>query len=365
MRLTKIILIFICLATGTLFFTACNYSGNSSKARPKYIPDLGEIKADIELIRFESALAEIDTTNISQAIDKLKEKYGDFAKTYVELIICEGNKTDLELRFKNFIAIPEVRQLIDSVELTFPDLKMTELAIEEMMAYKMYWFGNKVYPFDKVYTFVSLYKQGAFAFDDYAGLGLDFFLGENHIAYGGIEALRHQYLRRRLNKDHLVSTLVDYIVENFISDNIEMAGNKMVDFMLYEGKKFYVKASLMPTAADSVIYNFSNFQVQYCQRGEAALWEHLGKESLLYSSDLSKFRKYVEMGPFNPEYELPGNSASWLGAQIVMQNADRIRKELKSANPDKSVRDIDQMVMKQVLQETDAQKFIQKYRPMK
>lgn len=365
MRLTKIILISILVAVGAIFFSACNSFGSSSKARPKYKPELGEITVDIDLIRFEQALVEIDTTNISQAIDKLKEKYGDFAKTFVELIICEGNKIDMALRFKNFLSIPEVRQLVDSVQQTFPDLKMTELAIEEMMRYNIYWFGNKLYPFRKVYTYLSLYKQGAFAFDEYAGLGLDFFLGENHVAYVGIEALRHQYLRRRLNKDHLVSTLVDYMVENFVGDNVKMGGNKMVDFMLFEGKKFYIKASLMPTAPDSVIYNFTNFQVLYCQQGEAALWEHLGKENLLYSSDLNKFRKYVEIGPFNPQHELPGNSASWLGAQIIMQNADRLRKELKASNPNLSIRDIDQKVMKQMLQETDAQKFIQKYRPSK
>ena len=121
----------------------------------------------------------------------------------------------------------------------------------------------------------------------------------------------------------------------------------------------------MPTASDSIIYNISNYQVMYCQKGEAALWKHLGKENLLYSSDLNKFRKYVELGPFNPEYELPGNSASWLGAQIVMQNAARMRKELRAANPNLSIRDIDQKVMRQVLSETDAQKFIQTYRPSK
>jgi hypothetical protein len=48
-----------------------------------------------------------------------------------------------------------------------------------------------------------------------------------------------------------------------------------------------------------------------------------------------------------------------------MQNANRIRRELKNANPGKSAMEIDRQLMKMILEETDNMKFIQKYKPNK
>ena len=201
--------------------------------------------------------------------------------------------------------------------------------------------------------------------DDFGGIGLDFFLGENFPGYMSVEALRPYYKRRALNEKHIAGTFASAIAESVVSQSNKTTGNKMIDLMILEGKKFFVKASLMPETADSIIYNFSNYQVQFCERGEVTLWKHLGEENILYSSKTSDFLKYISEGPFKPDLNLPGNSGSWLGAQIIMQNANRIRKELKNANPGKSAMEIDRQLMKMILEETDNMKFIQKYKPNK
>lgn len=361
MKASKIVLFSIISLFVAGFFLSCG--NNGSKARIKYNPEVSDLKADIKILRFEQDLLSIDTANISEGLEKLKEKYGDFVKNFLVDVLNDGKALPIEDIARAFLSIPETRQLADSIRKAYPDMSFAEQGIAELLRYKQHYFGDKVMPIKKVYTVHTLYKYGAFTYDDIACLGLDFFLGENHIGYMAVESLSPFYKRRTLTKEHVVAALAAAMAEDIVNENSSVGGNRMIDIMIQEGKKFFVKASLLPTSPDSVIYNFSNFQVLYCQNGEVALWQHLGKENLLFSSKKNDFQKYTFEGPFNPQTDLPGNSGSWLGAQIVMQNADKMRKELKALNPTMSAREIDRKVMQQILQENDSQKFLKRYKP--
>jgi hypothetical protein len=306
----------------------------------------------------------LDTANIDLGLEKLKEKHGEFVKFYLLNILNDNRPLPLDMIAKGFLSIPECYALEDSIRKVFPDLKFAKPEIEKMLTYKKHFFGDK-FPLKKIYTVHTFYKYGILTFDDQAVMGLDFFLGEDHVNYLTVEPLRPQYKRRTLNSMHMSSTLAASIAEYIVSESSKASGGKMIDQMLYEGKKFYVKACLMPETPDSIIYNFTDFQIKYCELGETALWEHLGKENLIFSSKKSDYQKYVTEGPFNPKIDLPGNSGSWLGAQIVAQAAARMRKEMKASNPNQSIREIDRKVMETVLKQNDSQFFLQRYKPTK
>jgi len=361
MKTSKIVLFSIISLFVASFFLSCGNKG--PKVRIKYTPEVSDLKADIKILRFEQDLLAIDTANISEDLEKLKEKYGDFVKNFLVDVLNDGKALPIADIARTFLSIPETRQLADSIRKAYPDMQFAKQDIENLLRYKQHYFGEKEMPIKKVYTVHTLYKYGAFTYDDIACLGLDFFLGENHIGYMAVENLNPMYKRRTLSKEHLVATLGAAMAENIVNENSKQGGNRMIDFMIQEGKKFFVKACLLPTSPDSIIYNFSNFQVLYCQNGEVSLWSHLGKENLLFSSKKNDFQKYTFEGPFNPQANLPGNSGSWLGTQIIMQYADKMRKELKALQPAMSAREIDRKVMQQVLQENDSQKFIKKYKP--
>jgi hypothetical protein len=362
MRNSKIAIFSLILLTLVIFLTSC---GKTYKPRIKYKADVSDIKTDIDIIRFDLDFLSLDTTNISQGLEKLKEKHGDFVKTFLIELLNDGGPQPMEEVAKAFLSFPETKQLGDTIRKIFPDLKFAEKEIENILRYKIHFFGEKLLPINKVYTFHTLYKYGAFTYDNIAGLGLDFFLGESHVGYQAVESLRHQYKKRTLNKTHMSAAIAAAIAEFVVSESTKPGGSKMIDIMLYEGKKFFVKGCLMPEIPDSIIYNFSDYQIKYCELGETALWEHLGKENLIFSSKKTDYQKYVAEGPFNPQTDLPGNSGSWLGAQIIMQNANRMRRELKAADPKLSAREIDRKVMQAILKETDSQFFIQKYKPTK
>lgn len=344
-----------------LLFAACS---DSYKPRVKYKADISDLKANVDLVRFDLDFFSIDSANVSSGLENLKKKHGDFVSFYLVNILNDNRPLPEELIAKTFLSLPETGFLEDSIKKAYPDLNFAKPEIEKMLTYKKHFFDEK-YPLKKVYTVHTIYKYGVLTFEDIAVLGLDFFLGEEHIPYLTVEPLRPQYKRRTLTKEHMISALAGAVANNIVSESCKSTGNKMIDQMLLEGKKFYVKSCLLPETPDSIIYNFSDYQLKYCEYGETALWEHLGKENLLFSSKKSDFQRYVNEGPFNPKLDLPGNSASWLGAQMVAQTAARLRKEMKVANPNQSIREIDRKVMEIILKETDSQFFMQKYKPTK
>ena len=68
-------------------------------------------------------------------------------------------------------------------------------------------------------------------------------------------------------------------------------------------------------------------------------------------------------GPFRPENDLPGNSGSWLGTQIIMQYARRRRAQLKLEQSQSSAQEIDKQLLQEVLKQNDAQAFLKQYKP--
>lgn len=128
--------------------------------------------------------------------------------------------------------------------------------------------------------------------------------------------------------------------------------------MLYEGKKYYLTRAFLPETPDSVIFAFSDAQMAYCSQpgGERSLYDYLLKEQLFYSDKYETFRKYVEIGPFNPSNALYGNSGSWLGSRMVEQYIAAERKNGKLT---------DAQIVAKMLAESDAQAFFKRFKPRK
>ena len=115
----------------------------------------------------------------------------------------------------------------------------------------------------------------------------------------------------------------------------------------------------MPAVADSIRLGFSDYQVQYCQKGEEGLYDEFRKENLLYSEEIATFRKYISLGAFAPEKGLFGNSGSWLGKQMVAQYVQKQRRKSGKYKDQK----VDAQLIMQMLKETEPQAFLSQYKP--
>lgn len=345
-----------------LFYVLLTGCGDTAKPRFRYKPLEKVNPYPVEWVRFEKELKQIDSTVTADKLAALCNKYGDFCRLYFVEILNDGRPMPMAEIARGFLSIPESAFLTDSILRVYSTLDKEKKELSQMLGYASYFLGEQEIQLKKIYTYQSLYKFGAFVLDSIAGIGLDFFMGEDHMPYTMIENLRHQYKRRTLSSAYISSALAAAIAQDAVDKRRENAGSTLLDQMIYEGKKMYLKAMFLPETPDSIVYGFTHYQLQYCEKGEVALWEHLGKSNLLYSSKKSDFQKYITEGPFNPSLDLPGNSGTWLGAQIIMQYADRLRMELSGRENKKET---DRKIVQRILEEQDPLIFIQKYKPRK
>lgn len=339
------------------------YSLMSCGGDSRYIPDVSKIDAPMEVQRFDRDFFAMDTANLAASMQQLYSKYPDFAPIFINHVLGGALVGDTLGNTRAFLAYPYSRKLYDTTQIVYANDASLQAEMSELAKFYRYYFPKDSTPIRRLYTFVSIYKYGIIVLDDAVAVGLDFFLGEQHADYQSVENLRHSYVRRTLTPAHLTAQIAYAIADDIIETQTKRSGHRLIDYMLHNGKKFYLTRLLAPRAADTLIYKFSELQLATYASDEAGLYEYLSKELNLYSDKLKDFRSHVMEGPFDRDLRLYGNSASWLGAQIVEQYAERVRREIEKTAKDVTAQGLDGLVLQRVLGEGDPQEFLKRYKP--
>ncbi|MEO1259345.1 MAG: hypothetical protein AAFZ15_11140 [Bacteroidota bacterium] len=294
----------------------------------KDIPDVSDINVSVDLKRFDRALFSIDTNNVLADLAQLELDYGEFAAIYFGQIL--GSKDTRiapdghEAYVKGFVAHPGARQLYDTTQAICPDLSGVKQELEQAFRFFKYYFPEQPLS-GEVVTYISEYTVGGFLYGENSiGVGLDFYLGATYPYQQFIPANPNfsAYLTRTFNKDHIAMKSVKLLVQDLLGS---ARGNKLLDYMVHNGKELYLLDQLLPNLPDSVKLEYSQPQVDWVNENEANIWAYLISEDLIYSSELGEFRKYIEYSPNSPGMpdEAPGRTANWLGWQIVKAYMDR------------------------------------------
>ncbi len=288
----------------------------------KDIPDVSKVAATVEIKRFEQDLFSLDTVNFGQGLQQLEANYPEFSNLFFGQILGSRDSTiapNGHVEYvKGFVAHPALQKLYDTCMVVFPNTDWLEKDFRQAFQFFKYYFPNEPLS-GEVVTYISEYTVGGFLYGDNSiGVGLDFYLGANYPyqVYNPMNPNFSQYLVRTFNKDHIVSKSMKLLVEDKMGNP---SGNRLIDHMIHHGKELYILDHLLPYTADSVKLEFTQQQVDWCRDNEANIWAYFLSENLLYSTDWSSFRKYVEYSPNSPGMPdgAPGRTANWLGWQIV------------------------------------------------
>ena len=294
----------------------------------KDIPDVSGVEADVEIKRFEQDLFNADTLRFGEALQMLEQQYPEFSDIFFNQIMGANDPgiapEGAEAYIKGFVVDERVRKLYDTVQTVFPDLAWFEKDMEQAIKFYRYYFPEQTPP-KEVVTYLSEYTIAGFLYgENDIAVGLDFFLGEDYpyLLYNPGNPNFSNYLTRTYNKDHLVMRCVKMLVQDLLG---EAKGSRMIDHMIHNGKELYLMEKLLPHAPDTVIFEFSKPQMDWCRDNEANLWAYFLTENLLYSTDWGSFRKYVEYSPNSPGMpdEAPGRTGSYLGYKIVEAYMER------------------------------------------
>jgi hypothetical protein len=303
----------------------------------KDIPDVSNVPIEVEFKRFEQSLFSIDTNDIANSLPALEQEYGEFAEIFFGQILGSKDPQNAPEGHANyvrgFVTHPGIRKLYDTTQVVFANTTALERDFEQAFKFFKYYFPEEPLS-GEVVTFISEYTIGGFLYGENSiAVGLDFYLGESYpyAAYNPANPNFSAYLTRTFNKDHVVLKSMKLLVQDML---LNPGGNKLLDYMIQNGKELYVLDQLLPEAPDSVKLEFSQKQVDWCNENETNIWAYFLAENLLYSTEYNKFQKLVEYSPHSPGMpkEAPGRTANWLGWQIVKAYMDR--------NPETTLREL-------------------------
>lgn len=288
---------------------------------PPKAPDVSGIDVPVNIRRFEKELFAIDTNDVAGGLARLETAYPEFSEIFFTDILGSKNPEIApeghEAYINGFLRYPAVRALYDTCMLRYHVMPDIEREFQQAFRYFRYYFPDREIP--DVTTFFSEYSIGNFIFDEQSlAVGLDFFLGAEHpyALYNPGNSSFSGYLTRTFTREHLVSKTLQPLIEDMLGAPY---GNRLLDMMIFNGKKLYLLDLLLPYTPDSIKLEITAEQAQWLPDNQLEMWAYILQEELLYASDWSKIRKYVEYSPHSPGMppEAPGRTANWIGWQII------------------------------------------------
>lgn len=313
----------------------------------KILPDIAKIEVPTHIMRFEMGMFSENLTFDTADLTRLQKDFPEFSKIYFEEILPANDLGYVE----GFIKNENIQKLFKKTQEIYPDLISFEEECITSLKYLKFYFPEIEVP--HITTYISEYQIGSFIYgDNNLAVGLDFFLGSDY-PYADLNpgnSSFSEYLTRSFNKDHLVMKTMAPLVEDIVGIP---EGQRLLDLMIFEGKKLLLKDKILPQVSDTIIMEVSKDQWEWLNSNEFNIWAYFLEEQLIFSSDWRKIRKYVEYSPNSPgmPLEAPGRTACFLGWKILEQYWKR--------NPE--------LDLKQILAIKDAQLILDqsRYKPLK
>ncbi|MCP9237458.1 hypothetical protein [Lewinella sp. JB7] len=303
-------------------------------------PDVSHIDVPLTVLRFDRALAELDTTTLDTEMARLDETFGDFTDVYFTHIVPlrggDLNPAESSNVLRAYLEYPLTRFVDSIVGQRFgagPQVqRLTEELRQSLRYYKHYLPGAPL-P-DTLVTYDSHFELAAFLYGDgQLAAGLEFFLGPDfdYQLVNPEEPIFSDYLARSYTPAHFTGKLLRVLIEDRFP---APRSGRLIDYLVYEGKKLYLLDLLQPETPDHVVYEVSPEEMEWLRDNETEIYAYLQRENELYATDVNKIKKYTGPAPYSQGMprESPGGAVNYVGRQIVAS--------FLSANPDVSIAEL-------------------------
>jgi len=309
---------FLSLITITFFLAAC---GGDQTNRPA--PDVSHLSAEVELVRYDQLLRNIDSDNPQQSYLDLISEHPAMTDLYFKQLtsLYEEDQDKFYNNVSEFSTDNRITSLADTVSSVYGDMKAIESNLEQALKYLKHYFPS--YEAPRFYTIFSEFSYQSFIFADTdgrdaVGLGLDLFLGGN-FDYKKVDPSNpafSAYLSRAYNSDHLPKKAIEMLVEDLIG---KPDGKRFLDLMIHQGKKQYILERLMPHSVDTILWEYTPAQMDWVKSNELQMWDFFLDRNLIYETSHLKTAHYLQPAPTSkgmPDVA-PGRTGGYMGYKII------------------------------------------------
>jgi hypothetical protein len=307
--------------------------------------DISDVKAEISIHRFDLEIRKLTPENSKEMIQEFQNKYGIFYDIFNRKILQLGTPENPTYApdFYNFVMYNEAEGIFEACDKTFGDFSKQKRQLTKLFRHYKYYFPKDTLP--EIITFMSGFNHSAVTVDNYLAFALDKYLGSDSPFYSGAD----RYLRKRMDKAYIPTDAAGAWAEQKypkIFDN-----PTLFQEMIHQGKTQYFIHSMLPEYPDTLRWMYTSKQLDWAERNEANIWNHLAEDKLLFSTDRMTIRQYTETAPFTiplSDVSAP-RAAVYVGYKIVLSYMKN--------NP--------QISLKTLMEEEDYQKILSaaKYHP--
>ena len=278
--------------------------------------DVSNISVNVELERFDEDFNTIKPENIYDSLPALRGKYGDFFDLYVEAIagLTSAESSTFLSNYEDFYQYCKLNSIFSDIEKTFPKNEDLRTLFSDGFKHFKYYFPADSLP--KIYTIVSGFQESVFPTDDIIAFSLEKYFGCDYPSYAqlGIE----NYKRRRMTKEAMP---VDYFrtLAALKYPKDEKNEDNLLNEMIYKGRLQFFLKSMLPSAPDSLLWGYSDYQYRWAAEYESNVWTYLIDRKLLFETNSLAIRNLTGEGPFTNAFgnqSAPG-VATFCGFGIV------------------------------------------------
>lgn len=295
-----------------MFFASCN---------SRKIPDVSGIKIDLQLQRFDQDFFALDTSHFEQSVQQLHQKYPGFLQDFIFNILAlppqpDSNKV-VERQVKLFIETYKPVQ--DAANNVFANMSGVQQEITRGFQFVNYYFPTYKLP-KRLVTFLGpIDSYGNILTTDALAVGLQLYMGSGYSLYKN-DAVQEQYpayISRRFSKEYIAVNSIKTIIDDMFPDNT--TGKPLIEQMVQSGKRLYLLDQLLPETADTLKSGYTKAQLDGCYSNESTIWSFFVQNDLLFSTDQSVTRDYMNDAPKTQVFgeAAPGLIGQFVGWQIV------------------------------------------------
>jgi len=292
-----------------VFLISCS---NNNDKTPKNLPDVKIIS-----VPFYKELFETNVDSIPTKVPAFIYRYSPFFELFCSHVINIGYPEEkrFNLLLQQFVSDFRMRNVYNEINKKFPDTKEIDYKLEKAFKYFSFYFPNL--PVPKVFYYHGGFNHSIIATDSVLGIGLDKYLGQDYDYYFKLGL--PQYQRSKMRKEYIPIDALRYYISGLYPFPFEQ--DNVFSHIIYEGEIQYVLKKIFPDESDTLLFGYSENQLQWCKKNEQNMWKYLIEKKKLFSNDLLDIKRYTQDAPFTSTFprESPGRAAVWIGYNIVAE----------------------------------------------
>ena len=207
------------------------------------------------------------------------------------------------------------QELFVATQKAYPNMDAVKPQLADLFKHVKYYYPKFKEPtIITVNSNVTIEQKTVYA-DSLLFISLDVFLGKDNKIYQDYPT----YLKQNFTKKQLIVASAKELIKPIVFPSKDRT---FLARIIQEGKKMYALDAYLPEFDDANKMGYSADQLNWIKLNENMIWRYFIEKELLYNTDLTLNRRFIEEAPFSKFYldidnESPGQVGVWLGWQIV------------------------------------------------